>query len=303
MSDRPRTRYARLEGGFWRHEKVLQVSMAARGLYATMLAYCADNLTDGRVVRQIVPGLCVGSSPEQLLTELLAVGLLAEVEGGYQVHSYEKHQLTRARWNEEKTKARERMRAKRAVKDEACSPDVRPNSARNTDARSGNVSCVSESLTEIKQQDGSPRAREGESSGVRAVFGWASALKAFDDAWSEATGITLGLHSGHQREGERLLGCVERQAKADGIEPTEVVRRLVLGASRDEFCRKARAPLSAALKSFGTLYAAGSGRDPAKAQSPDERPPYGTPEYREWVRKNNAEVLRVMGKAPKEASG
>jgi len=118
-----KTRYARLEGAFWSNEKVCSVSLAAVGLHAKAIAYCADKMTDGRVPKWMVPALAVGVDIAELVTELLRVTTCNTskklrpmwIDKGdyYQLHDYEKSNITSAEWEIEKERARKGMAKKR----------------------------------------------------------------------------------------------------------------------------------------------------------------------------------------------
>jgi hypothetical protein len=106
-------RYARLEAGVWDSKKVARVSLDAVGLWAKMLSYCADKVTDGVVPSFMVPALAPNDDPAPLLTELMGSGMLLEHPDGYEIHSYLDHNMSAKEWESKKKSERDRKRSVR----------------------------------------------------------------------------------------------------------------------------------------------------------------------------------------------
>ena len=111
MSKRKRGRYACLDAGLWSNDKHQGVSLAAEGLWARMLSFCADKLTDGRVRRNMI--LAMGAGAEEALAELLESGLVVEDGEHLLIHDYLEHNMSRADWDKRKRQARTRKRKQR----------------------------------------------------------------------------------------------------------------------------------------------------------------------------------------------
>lgn len=77
--------WARLDDHFHGNPKVLATPLAALGLYALGLSYCADQLTDGFIPKSVV----LGWSKSAAAARLLVQHKLWEVtRDGYRVHDY-----------------------------------------------------------------------------------------------------------------------------------------------------------------------------------------------------------------------
>lgn len=85
--------WVKVDDHFYCNPKVLQVGMPARGLWITLLTFAGNNLTDGFIDKKIVRQL--GGTAAQL-RQLLAVGILEEIEGGYVIHDYLTYNPARA---------------------------------------------------------------------------------------------------------------------------------------------------------------------------------------------------------------
>lgn len=79
----------KVDDRFHGHPKVLNLSLAARGLWVTMGSWCAKHKTYGFVPHAAVRFL--GGSKRQA-RELVDAGLLEVKDGGYQFHEWRKHQ-------------------------------------------------------------------------------------------------------------------------------------------------------------------------------------------------------------------
>jgi hypothetical protein len=75
----------RIDDGWHSHPKVIDVSLAARGLWATAGSWCGQHLTDGAVPTKMLKAW--GGTPK-LVDELVRAGLWKVSEAGYQFHDW-----------------------------------------------------------------------------------------------------------------------------------------------------------------------------------------------------------------------
>ncbi len=126
MADAP---WVAISIDYWRNPKVTSAGFLASTMNLAAIAYCAEQLTDGFVPYGIVRvlaapmqdyaydppmpqgALCgpgpVHESPEDLADRLVLANLWEEVEGGWQIVNYLKHQPSRAEVEARKQQARE----------------------------------------------------------------------------------------------------------------------------------------------------------------------------------------------------
>jgi len=78
--------WARLDDHFHDHPKVMAKSLAAVGLYALGLSYCADQSTEGFIPAQVVMGWDRWRAASDELLE--GPALWERADGGYRVHDY-----------------------------------------------------------------------------------------------------------------------------------------------------------------------------------------------------------------------
>lgn len=85
--------YVQLVNGFYTNDKVQELCrsghMDAIGAFCMALTYCGDHLTDGFIPRRTMR-FVIGATDEQLQA-LCDVGMLEEVEEGWIIHDYLKH--------------------------------------------------------------------------------------------------------------------------------------------------------------------------------------------------------------------
>lgn len=83
--------WVRLDDQFHSHEKVAELEpdlmLAAVGLHALALSWCGDRLTDGMLPKG-QPARLAGRNVDDLIAELVRVGLWERTETGYQIHDY-----------------------------------------------------------------------------------------------------------------------------------------------------------------------------------------------------------------------
>lgn len=176
MRKRYGARSARIEGGVWTSEKHGSVSLAARGLWAMMLSYCADRMTDGLVPRRFIPAL--GEGADDALSELVEAKLVHLHETTAELHDYLRHNISSAEWKKQKgTDASRKKKARAASSKDAkrslervplC--DVPPSSETPED-EAVSVDCVeslsdSRDLEEERVQGMSDRTSDGTPTGV-----------------------------------------------------------------------------------------------------------------------------------------
>ncbi|GAB3125822.1 hypothetical protein [Glaciibacter psychrotolerans] len=119
----------KVDDGFHGHPKVVDLSMAAIGLWTVAGSWCAKYLTDGFVPDRTVTRL--GGSPDEA-AELVKSVLWDAAEGGYQFKDWEDYQPLKEEVEAERLAAQERMKKVRAAK-----RGVRANKDRTDDERSG----------------------------------------------------------------------------------------------------------------------------------------------------------------------
>lgn len=123
--------WVKLDEAFPEHHKITAAGGDAGWLFVCALAYCNRNLTNGFVPDGIVARLSDRRRPADLVRKLTDVGLLEPVKGGWQIHDYLEYQTSRAKVEEERAKARERMARIRGSSSEH-SERVRPNNSRGS---------------------------------------------------------------------------------------------------------------------------------------------------------------------------
>jgi hypothetical protein len=134
----------KVDDGFHGHPKVMDLSLAAVGLWTLAGTWCANYLTDGEIPLKVVQRL--GGTKKQA-KELVQCGLWSEKSGDlYQFCDWNDYQPTKETVEAERSRARERMnelRAKRKGTAKGEPPessgqteDVRPNNSRTEGERS-----------------------------------------------------------------------------------------------------------------------------------------------------------------------
>jgi hypothetical protein len=103
----------KVDDGFHGHPKVMDLSLAAVGLWSLAGSWCAKYLTDGYVPSKTLPRL--GGTPA-LAQDLHDAGLWEPAEGGWQFRDWADYQPSKAEVEAERLAARERMKKVRAAK-------------------------------------------------------------------------------------------------------------------------------------------------------------------------------------------
>ena len=102
--------YVQLVNGFYLNGKVLELMdecPAAVARFCMILSFCGDNLTDGYVSRRDMRHVLRATDEE--LRFLLMENMLEEVEEGYLVHDYAKHNRSREQVLRSRRKTAERV--------------------------------------------------------------------------------------------------------------------------------------------------------------------------------------------------
>lgn len=83
--------WAKVDDRFFSHPKVVETSLAARGLWITALSWSSAMETDGWIPSHMLPVLVDDSyrdGPEPLAIELVRAGLWEEGDRGFRVHDF-----------------------------------------------------------------------------------------------------------------------------------------------------------------------------------------------------------------------
>jgi hypothetical protein len=113
--------WARLDDGFHGHPKVRETSLAARGLFATGLSYCASYLTDGRLPASFMADHARGPLGKRALQELVVREWFQALDdGSYVIVGYlewnpSREQVEAARDKERRKKADQRAKGRQAT--------------------------------------------------------------------------------------------------------------------------------------------------------------------------------------------
>ena len=109
--------YARVMGTFWRHPRTCGLSLQARGLWVSMLSWCADQLSDGAVPDSALLLIAGGAPPKRHVDELAAAGLLERDDAAksWRLREWSDHNITREKYEKEKERARNGMARARDV--------------------------------------------------------------------------------------------------------------------------------------------------------------------------------------------
>ncbi len=149
----------KVDDKFHDHRKVRRVSLDAIGLWTLAGSWSSDNLTDGFIPTEIARRWSKKSS--KLAAELVAAELWVETEvdgeSGWGFHNWHEVNPLKARVEEEREAARERMRQVRGSR----SGNVRPNTDRTEPERSDEVQETSSDLfgNGSRRGDGRDRSR------------------------------------------------------------------------------------------------------------------------------------------------
>lgn len=136
--------WVRLDDQFHCHEKVAELEpdlmLAAVGLHALALSWCGDRLTDG-VLPKGQPARLAGRNVDDLIAELVRVGLWERTENGYRIHDYLDY-----------NPSREEVNAISAIRSEAGKRGAESRWSRNADSNSDGT-CHSNGYSKSHGQD------------------------------------------------------------------------------------------------------------------------------------------------------
>ena len=140
--------WMKIDDSFESHPKVKSIPKGKRtkaiGLWTLAGSWCARHLTDGFLPSYMV-GELGGTKAESSL--LVSASLWHEVDDGFTFHDWTDHQPSRAKVEEEREAAKERMRAARERKKGASSGSVRANDSVSPPNGSGEVRPTPRSVT------------------------------------------------------------------------------------------------------------------------------------------------------------
>jgi hypothetical protein len=118
--------YARLTGDLWLDPGLAGVPDEAFRVYVSSISYAAQQLTDGFVPRHVAVML-TSNLDEPLAAEpwrpLIEGGLWLEVEGGFQIKGYLKHNKSKAEIEAARSKVAERVTKHRETKASRVTPE------------------------------------------------------------------------------------------------------------------------------------------------------------------------------------
>jgi hypothetical protein len=150
--------FCRVKGDWHAHEKVIALSLEARGLWVTLASWCAGNRTDGRFNEKHARELAQGRHKAPL-HELIEAGLVDLMsDGTFQMHDWAEHNITRAEHEELKAADVARKARNRGVAEGTTFRAEAERNGSGTGAESGGVPL------EAPSPSPDPASREGLSS-------------------------------------------------------------------------------------------------------------------------------------------
>jgi len=109
-------------------------------MYVNAILFCNRNLTDGVVYASALKRLVRAKNPLRYAKLLVSVGLLSEIEEGFEVINYLERQRSADKIRDDKTKGKERVdkhRAKKSTSPENGNGNVTPLQTRDTSVEDG----------------------------------------------------------------------------------------------------------------------------------------------------------------------
>jgi hypothetical protein len=107
--------WVKFENSIGGHRKSLELTedlfLPALGMLLVTVAYCDQQRSDGYIPTKALPRICYGDF-QTSIDELVRVGYLDEVDGGYQVHNYLDWQTSAAEIEAKSEMQREKARRK-----------------------------------------------------------------------------------------------------------------------------------------------------------------------------------------------
>jgi len=184
--------YARVLGTFWRHPRTLGLSMAARGLWVSLLSWSADQRSDGGIPAPALTMVCGGKPDARSLQELILSGLLVQAESAYLLRDWAQHNITRDEHEQAKEATRKRVADHR--RKAAVTPDVTRYTDR-TETRTYGV--TSEQEQEQEQEQDSDRESDARAKPVAPDAGTPKAASLTE----RAERVRVTLRGEYQRRG------------------------------------------------------------------------------------------------------
>lgn len=220
-----KSRYARLHGSFWRHDRTAALPLAAAGLHMKAMSFCADNMTDGRVRKEMALVFAGGSRPVKEIGALILAGVWEENGDHYILRDWSQHNITVATWEKHKSEVRERVQKSRGkLATPAPSNAVSNDDVTRYDRDRNNNSLDEGRRTKDEDDDLISESEAGADHPVRTLS------RAFRLGYEQATGGTpIDLKGNRAPKVIRLSSWIEKASKAAGIGYDEGVTRL-LGA-------------------------------------------------------------------------
>lgn len=111
----------KIDDTFAYHRKTMAAGNAALGLWVRAGAYCAQQLTDGFVSREVIGTLGTAAQARRLVT----AGLWRETDEGYQFHDWADFQPSREDVTEQRQLSKERQARWRMRRATNASPETR----------------------------------------------------------------------------------------------------------------------------------------------------------------------------------
>src|SRR5699024_7246530 len=109
--------WVKLDDGFFRNPKIVQISPESKLIYLAGLCYSGSQLTDGFIPKNAVRILASDAdvpASKRRIQELLDAGLWIENPHGYSIHDYLEHNAASRDVHAKRDAARERMQRNRS---------------------------------------------------------------------------------------------------------------------------------------------------------------------------------------------
>lgn len=241
--------YARIMGTFWRHPRTSGLSLAARGLWVSLLSWCADQRSDGEVPAHVVQMVSAGDKRADVYREELErAGLLATArENVLQLRDWSQHNITRQGHDEYKERKRNAMATRRAGSTDV-TPPVTGNTPGTDQAVTGNphVHVLSLSSDQKSEREGGaggnrrPRVPEADAASLTSR---AEAVRTRLVAAYKANGVRPPARDLSVPHSRAVLD-VTRTLSDDGKLNEPDLDRLIAGFFKSERARSAGYPIA-----------------------------------------------------------
>ncbi len=108
--------WVRIDDGFWSHPKVMAAGLEATGLFVRALSWSCQQLTDGKIPKNMMPALGGGARTKKLEAKLSEVALWVDEGGHYHVPDFLEYNKSREEVLKKRKEAAGRMARVRANK-------------------------------------------------------------------------------------------------------------------------------------------------------------------------------------------